>query len=159
MPPVTAPLPICVLKKGMPRAPHELREQRARQRGRLAAAPSMISGRFAARIIAAVAIERRRRGDRPSRSDAAAPADGLGLLVGDIFGQLEMHRAGPLFLGDAEGLAHEGGDGGGETIWRVILVSGLIAATMSTIWKRACRAVMIAFWPVIISIGMAPRWA
>ena len=45
------------------------------------------------------------------------------------------------------------------TIWRDIFVSGFIVATMSTIWNRACRAVMIAFWPVIITIGMAPRCA
>ena len=46
-----------------------------------------------------------------------------------------------------------------ETICRVDFVSGRIAPTMSTIWKRAWRALLIAFWPVIISIGMAPRWA
>jgi type IV secretory pathway component VirB8 len=43
------------------------------------------------------------------------------------------------------------------TIWRVIFVSGRMEATTSTIWKRACLAVMIAFCPVIIIIGMAPR--
>ncbi len=46
-----------------------------------------------------------------------------------------------------------------ETICRVILVSGRMAPTMSTTWKRACRAVLIGFWPVIISIGIAPRCA
>jgi hypothetical protein len=46
-----------------------------------------------------------------------------------------------------------------DTICRVILVSGRIAPTISTIWKRACRALLIAFCPVIISIGIAPRWA
>jgi hypothetical protein len=45
------------------------------------------------------------------------------------------------------------------TIWRVSLVSGFMAATVSTIWKRACRLPMIPFCPVIITIGMAPRWA
>ena len=45
------------------------------------------------------------------------------------------------------------------TICRVILVSGFIEAMTSTIWKRAWRAVMIAFWPVIMIIGMAPRCA
>jgi hypothetical protein len=33
------------------------------------------------------------------------------------------------------------------TIWRDALVSGFIVATMSTIWKRAWRALMMAFWP------------
>ena len=45
------------------------------------------------------------------------------------------------------------------TIWRVDLVSGRIVAIMSTIWNRAWRLVMIPFWPVIITIGIAPRWA
>ena len=45
------------------------------------------------------------------------------------------------------------------TIWRAILVSGRIAPTTSTIWNRAWRLLRIAFWPVIITIGMAPRWA
>ena len=31
------------------------------------------------------------------------------------------------------------------TIWRVDLVKGRIVATMSTIWKRACRLLMIPF--------------
>jgi hypothetical protein len=30
---------------------------------------------------------------------------------------------------------------------------------MSTIWKRAWRLLRIAFYPVIITIGMAPRCA
>ena len=47
----------------------------------------------------------------------------------------------------------------GLTICRVILVSGRIDATTSTIWKRACLALMIAFCPVIMIIGIAPRWA
>ena len=45
------------------------------------------------------------------------------------------------------------------TICRVILVSGRMEATTSTIWKRACLAVMIGFWPVMRIIGMAPRLA
>ena len=45
------------------------------------------------------------------------------------------------------------------TICRDDLVSGLMVATMSTIWNRACRLLLIAFWPVISTIGMAPRWA
>ena len=45
------------------------------------------------------------------------------------------------------------------TICRDAFVNGFMVATMSTIWKRACCAVMIAFWPVISTIGIAPRWA
>ena len=43
------------------------------------------------------------------------------------------------------------------TIWRVSLVSGFIEATTSTIWNLACLCDRIAFWPVIMIIGMAPR--
>ena len=43
-----------------------------------------------------------------------------------------------------------------ETIWRVSLVSGFIAAAVSTIWNRAWRLPMMPFWPVIIAIGIAP---
>ena len=45
------------------------------------------------------------------------------------------------------------------TICRDALVSGFIVATISTIWKRAWCAVMMAFCPVMSTIGMAPRWA
>jgi hypothetical protein len=44
-------------------------------------------------------------------------------------------------------------------IWRENLVNGFIVATMSTIWKRACWLLLIAFWPVIRIIGIAPRCA
>ena len=44
-------------------------------------------------------------------------------------------------------------------ICRENLVSGFIVATMSTIWNRACWLLLIAFWPVIKIIGIAPRCA
>ena len=47
----------------------------------------------------------------------------------------------------------------GDTIWRVSLVSGFMAATVSIIWKRAWRLPMMPFCPVIITMGMAPRCA
>ena len=47
----------------------------------------------------------------------------------------------------------------GLTIWRAILVSGRIVATMSTTWNRACRLDMIPFCPVSRIIGIAPRCA
>src|SRR3546814_2409114 len=40
-------------------------------------------------------------GGRPPRM-AALQRDGIGLLVGDILGQLDMHRAGLFLLGEAE---------------------------------------------------------
>ncbi len=45
------------------------------------------------------------------------------------------------------------------TIWRDALVSGCIDATTSTIWKRACLLLLMPFWPVIRTMGMAPRRA
>ena len=44
-------------------------------------------------------------------------------------------------------------------ICRANFVSGFMMATMSMIWKRACWLLLIAFWPVTMTIGMAPRWA
>ena len=70
-----------------------------------------------------------------------------------------MHRPGPLFLATRNASRTMVGIEAALTIWRVILVSGFIEAMTSTIWKRAWRAVMIAFWPVIMIIGMAPRCA
>jgi hypothetical protein len=45
------------------------------------------------------------------------------------------------------------------TICRENFVSGFMVATMSMIWNRACWLLLIAFWPVTRTIGMAPRWA
>ena len=45
------------------------------------------------------------------------------------------------------------------TIWWESLVSGRMVATISTIWKRACRLLRIGFWPVIRIIGIAPSSA
>ena len=45
------------------------------------------------------------------------------------------------------------------TIWFVYLVSGRIIDTTSTIWKWPCFETFTGFWPVSISIGMAPSCA
>ena len=45
------------------------------------------------------------------------------------------------------------------TIWCASLVSGFIAATMSTIWNLAWREARMPFCPVIMTIGMAPTCA
>ena len=85
---------------------------------------------------------------------------GRGLVGRDVLGQFEMHRARPLLLRDPERVADQGRDAlRGLTICVAILVSGRMVATMSTIWKRACRLLRIAFWPVIMTIGIAPRCA
>ena len=128
-------------------------------RGRLAAAPSITSGRSAARIIAA------------ARSSAAGGATGSSIGCGGTSG-----RSGASSPAMSSGSSRCTGPGRSSmatrnasrtkvgivavlTIWRVILVSGRIVATMSTIWKRACRLLMIPFWPVIMTIGIAPRCA
>ena len=45
------------------------------------------------------------------------------------------------------------------TIWWVYLVRGCIISTISTIWNCPCLLDLMGFWPVIISMGMAPSWA
>ena len=45
------------------------------------------------------------------------------------------------------------------TICRAILVNGAMVETMSTTWNRACLRLKIPFWPVIITMGMAPSSA
>jgi hypothetical protein len=44
-------------------------------------------------------------------------------------------------------------------IWRVYLVIGCIKSITSRIWNSPCLLALIGFWPVIISIGIAPSWA
>lgn len=43
----------------------------------------------------------------------------------------------------------------GLTIWRAILVSGIMVEAMSTIWNRACLRLRMPFCPVIMIIGIA----
>ena len=84
----------------------------------------------------------------------------VGFFGRDILGQFEMHGTRPLLLRDPEGVAHQGRNAlRGLTICVAILVSGRMVATMSTIWKRAWRLLRIAFCPVIMTIGIAPRCA
>ena len=129
------------------------------ERGRLAAAPSMMSGRLAARIISA------------ARSSAAGWATGMSTGCGGTSGtgstsspatssgSSRCTGPGRSSMATRNASRTMAGIEAALTIWRVILVSGFIEAITSTIWKRAWRAVMIAFWPVIMIIGMAPRWA
>ena len=49
-------------------------------------------------------------------------------FAGNIFGKLEVDRAGPLLLRYAECFTHQRRNHAGETIWRESLVSGRIAA-------------------------------
>ena len=113
---MTAPLPIWVLKKGMPSRRTNC-DSGSASCGRLAPAPSITSGRCAAAIMAAarsIATARRHRQfDRMRRNDL-----GLGLVAGDILGQFEMHRARPLLLRHAEGVAHQGRNALRRDDWR-----------------------------------------
>ena len=76
-------------------------------RGRLEPAPSITSGRSAFRIIAAARSSaggmRDRKLDRMRRDQRNV----VGFLAGDVLGQLEMHRPGPLLLRHPERVAHE----------------------------------------------------
>ena len=66
-------------------------------------------------------------------------------LAGDVLRQFELHRAGPLLHATRNASRTRAGMLAVLTIWRESLVSGFIAAITSTIWKRACRLLMIAF--------------
>lgn len=45
------------------------------------------------------------------------------------------------------------------TIWWVNLVMGRIMSTTSMIWNWPCLLALTGFWPVIITMGIAPSWA
>jgi hypothetical protein len=82
----------------------------------------------------------------------------VGLLVGDVLGELDVHRPGLLLLRQAERLADLEGMLSAEASWWVYLVSGP-SSTTSRIWNRPCLDFLMGFWPVIIIIGMPPSWA
>jgi hypothetical protein len=152
----TVPLPIWVVKKGIcvrrtkPANPEV-------ERGRDAAAPSMISGRLAARITAAARSSASRCATGVSigctaigsRSGPSSPATSSGSSsnTGPGRSSMAMRKASRTTVGMLAAVA----------ICRDGFVSGLKALTMSTIWKRAWRLVWIAFCPVIITVGIAPR--
>jgi len=58
---------------------------------------------------------------RPTAADIAGFRGGIGLLVGDVLRELDMHRAGPFLPGPAERLAHAAGDIVALAIWWVNL--------------------------------------
>ena len=152
------PLPICVLKNGIPVRRTKLAMPWV-PRGRLEAAPNMISGRFALMIISAARSSAVRCATGISigwtgttgTSGTSSPAmsSGNSRCTGPGRSSIAVRKASRTSVGIEAAL----------TICRVILVSGFIEAMTSTIWKRAWRLLMIAFWPVMITIGMAPRWA
>ena len=155
----TVPLPICVLKKGIWVRRDEVRQAGAQARAAGGGAqhhqrPLGLEDHLGR------AVERRRRRYRHARSDAAAPWEDQELPRPRYLPAIpdEPALAAPPWPRGKRrarrwGWSPRSRSGGS------ILVSGRIVATMSTIWKRACRLVMIPFWPVIRIIGMAPRYA
>ena len=113
--------------------------------GREAAAPSMISGRSAFRIIAAARSSALRVATGisigctgiGSSSGARSPAmsSGSSSSTGPGRSSIATRNASRTTVGMVAQL----------TICRLSLVSGLNALTTSTIWKRACRLLMIPF--------------
>ena len=155
-----SPLPIWVLKNGMPvRRTNSVRPAgQARPAGGGAEHHQRPLGR---QDHLGGAVERGRRARPAARSGAAAPAARpVDLLAGDVLGQLEVHRPGPLLRRHAERVAHQGRDAGGADD---LARRAWSAASSSRPCRRSgsapARLLMIAFWPVIMIIGIAPRWA
>jgi len=66
----------------------------------------MISGRFASRIIATVRSSA--EAGATGRSTGCGSNRAASFFGGDVLGQFEMHRPGPFFDRDPEGIAHDG---------------------------------------------------
>lgn len=128
-------------------------------RGRLVAAPIITSGRFAAEIISAARSSAPRWATGISigwigitgtaGTSSPAMSSGSSRCTGPGRSSIATRKALRTTVGMLEAL----------TICRDSFVSGFMVATTSTIWKRACRLLMIGFWPVIRIIGIAPRCA
>ncbi len=151
------PLPICVVKNGMPSLSISARSWRAVVL-RLAPAPIISSG-WRDCAMASTA-----------RSTALSSATGLrenevGISFAEVSspamscGSSRCVAPGRSSSARRKASRTRAGIASADTICRVYLVSGRIASTTSTIWKWPCRLVLIGFWPVIISIGMAPSCA
>ncbi len=157
-PPATAPLPICVVKNGMP-ARCTKADSASLDCGRDAAEAIISSGRLAPRMISAarssasgLAIGRSTAWvgmrDTPSTS-VAAMSSGSSSSTGPGRSSWATRKASRTMVGMVRA----------ETICRASLVSGFIVLTMSTIWKRACLLATMPFWPVIMMTGHAPSSA
>ena len=151
------PLPIWVLKNGMP----SLSMNAASMREvvlRFAPAPTMSNGCLASRMAAAArsialcsASGRRECEAGISLASVSSPAMSCGSSRWVAPGRSSSARRSASLT--------RAGMMSADTIWRVYLVSGAIIATTSTIWNWPWRRVRMGFWPVIISIGIAPSWA
>jgi hypothetical protein len=65
-----------------------------------------------------------------------------------------MHRPRPFLLCKTKGFAD--GRGNSRRADDLARVSGAMVATISTTWKRPRLRLRIPFWPVIMTIGIAP---
>ena len=152
------PLPIWVVKNGICSRRTKLFSP-AVERGRLQAAPSMISGRSAASIM--LAARSRAARCATGSSIGCTRTIGTASVISPAMSSGSSSSTGPGRSSVARWKASRTSVGMelGLTIWRDSLVSGRNAPTTSTIWKRAWRDDRIPFWPVIITIGIAPRLA
>ncbi len=153
----TTPLPICVVIAGMPSFSMNWRSILLVSL-RLAPAPTTMSGLRAFRIAST------------PRQMALSSAIGRRVRLGSSTGMEECSRA--MSSGSSRWVAP------GRSSWArrnasrmragmvsplttvlVNLVSGRIISTTSMIWNWPCLLDLIGFWPVIMTIGMAPSWA
>jgi hypothetical protein len=114
-------------------------------RGRDAAAPSMINGRLALRIISAARSSEARCATGISIGCCGTIATSSASFARDVLRQFQQDRTRSLFHGDPEGIANDRRNTARADDLEESLVSGLKALTTSTIWNFACRLLMMPF--------------
>jgi hypothetical protein len=153
----TTPLPIWVLRNGMP-----VRSTNARSISdvslRFAPAPIISSGRRDA-VIASTAWATARSSATGLRGwpGGRAGASACSLAMSSGSSRCVAPGRSSSALRNASRTAP--GTWSAEISVLVCLVSGRIMPTTSTIWKCPCLLALIGFCPVIITIGIAPSWA
>jgi hypothetical protein len=83
----------------------------------------------------------------------------VGVLAGDVFRQLEQHRAGPLLHSDPERVAHQRRDAARADDLAGQLGQGTERAHHIHDLEARLRLVWMPFCPVIITMGIAPSSA
>ena len=153
----TTPLPIWVLKNGMPvRSMSALSAREVLLR--FAPAPSMSRGRRATEI-ASIA-----RATAPSSAtDRRAKLGAIGarsvVSRATSSGSSRWTAPGRSSCARRNASRTRAATESADTMVCVYLVRGRIIGTTSTSWNCPCLLVRIGFWPVIISIGIAPSSA
>jgi hypothetical protein len=153
----TTPLPIWVVKNGMPSLSTNSRSILLVVL-RIEAAPTISSGRLAlamASTACAMALS-----SATGRRECA-----LGMMIASLCssamssGSSRCVAPGRSSSARRKASRTRAGMLSEATICLVYLVSGFIMSTMSTIWKCPCLLALTGFCPVIIIIGIAPSWA